>query len=274
MVQFLGRTIWRTSRFVLIVYLGVCLVLLFLENKLVFHPATAARDWEPKPTEEIVDVDLTSADGTNIHGWYYPAAQADQALLYLHGNAGNLSHRGQSIVLLSKVLGVSVLIIDYPGYGKSGGKPSESGCYLAADAAYDWLVVQQQFAGEKILLYGGSLGGGVAVDLASRKPHRALVLAKTFTSAPDVAASLYPWLPVRWLMANRFDNLTKIKQCHRPVFISHGDADTLIPHEQGQRLFAAANQPKFFLALPGSNHNDRLPREFFIELKSFLADHP
>ena len=156
-------------------------------------------------------MNLTSADGTHIHGWWIPA-KSDRAILYFHGNAGNLSWRGPSIVNLRDALDASVLIIDYPGYGKSEGSPSEQGCYAAADAAYDWLIGEKKIAPRKLSIYGASLGGGVAVDLASRKEHRALILVKTFTSLPDAASSLYWWLPVpkQALMTNRFDSLSKI----------------------------------------------------------------
>jgi fermentation-respiration switch protein FrsA (DUF1100 family) len=172
------------------------------------------------------------------------------------------------------LLKVHVLIFDYPGYGKSEGRPTEQGCYQAADAAYAFLTVTQKVAPEKILLYGGSLGGGVAVDLATRKSHRGLILVKTFTSAPDTGASMFPWLPVRWLMRNRFDNLAKIKSCHRPVFIAHGTMDNLVPFAHSQRLFEAAHEPKSFFIMPGADHNAPLPQEFFTALRTFLDKHP
>ena len=173
--------------------------------------------------------------------------------------------------MLRHQIGESVLIIDYPGYGKSSGSPSEAGCYAAADAAYDWLTKTQGIAGEKIVLYGASLGGGVAVDLASRKPHRALVLIKTFTSAPDVGQHTLPWFPVRWLMRNRFDSLSKITLCKQPIFIAHGDADRIVPFSLGERLFQAAKSKKMFYRLPGADHNDPLPLECYLALKDFLA---
>jgi len=191
-------------------------------------------------------------------------------LLYCHGNAGNLSHRGGSIAKLREIFKMHVLIFDYPGYGKSEGRPSEQGCYHAADAAYAFLTDTQEIQPNNILLYGGSLGGGVAVDMASRHPHMALVLLKTFTSAPDVGASLFPWLPIRRVMRNRFDNLSKIKSCKQPVFIGHGTADKIIPFVQGKRLFEAANEPKRFFPMENSDHNDPLPAEFFVDLKTFL----
>jgi fermentation-respiration switch protein FrsA (DUF1100 family) len=112
----------------------------------------------------------------------------------------------------------------------------------------------------------------VATDLASRRAHGALILVKTFTSMPDVGQGLYPWLPVRWLMRNRFDSLTKIRRCKRPVFIAHGTADGLIPFAQGQRLYAAANEPKQFLAMPGVDHNEDWGSGFFPALRKFLLE--
>lgn len=249
-------------------------VLTFFENKLVYRPCSAAEDWQPAPVPSIEDVALTSGDGTPIHGWWLARPEGPGAVLYFHGNAGNLSHRGGSIVKLGELLKTSVLIIDYPGYGKSGGRPSEKGCCLAGDAAHDWLTRARRIPAERILLFGASLGGGVAVDLAARKPCRALILVKTFTSCPDAAARLYPWLPVRWLMRNRFDNKRKIKTIHAPVFIAHGTADSIVPFALGKELYEAANEPKAFLALEGQDHNDRLGEDFFRGLLPFIEKHP
>lgn len=256
-------------------YVGLLSMLLLLENFLVYQPTTADRHWQPPPPGAgIQDQYLTSTDGNRIHAWWCPAKNSEHALLYCHGNAGNLSHRGSSIAKLRDILGASVLIIDYPGYGRSTGRPSEQGCYAAADAGYAWLTDEAKIAPRKIILYGGSLGGGVVTDVASRKEHRALVLIKTFTSLPDAASHLYWWLPApkRLLMRNQFDNLGKLRSIHRPIFIAHGTADTLIPFTQGERLFAAANEPKRFFSMPGMDHNDGLPEEMFVELKKFLAE--
>src|SRR5262249_5841596 len=151
-------------------------------NRLVFLACPASTDWQPPPADTIVeDVWLETGDG-RMHAWWIPQPGADGALLYFHGNAGNLSHRTTLALSLRKALNVSILLVDYPGYGKSEGKPTEAGCYAVADAAYDWLTEIQKIPPERIVLFGKSLGGGVATDLASRRPHRALVLARTFTS--------------------------------------------------------------------------------------------
>jgi len=268
---------WRRRLFRLLglaacIYLGVIIVLLALENKLVYHPTGPTEEWSSPPAPEVQEVELTSADGTPIHAWWWPKEGVQGAVIYCHGNAGNLSSRGPTLGKIRQALGESILIFDYPGYGKSGGAVSEKGCYLAGDAGYDFLVHEQGIDPERIIIYGGSLGGGIAVDLAARKKHGALVLTKTFTSAPDVARNLYPWLPVRWLMRNRFDNLGKIGKCHGPVFMAHGTADRLVPYALGQRLFAAANEPKELFTVAGGDHNDPLPPEFFQRLRDFLAE--
>src|SRR5262249_11571951 len=151
-------------------------------------------------SSSLQDVELHTADGTAIHARWRPHPASRGALLYCHGNAGNLEKRGWAVRELGEALGESVLIFDYPGYGRSGGEPGEAGCYAAADAAYEWLVRDCGVRAEDILLYGESLGGGVAVDLASRRPHLALILVRTFTSVPDVAQGQFGWLPVRRLV--------------------------------------------------------------------------
>lgn len=271
--RWLWRPFWTGVKTLVIGYLGVVFVLALLENSLVFHPVTAARDWVPPPIDEFEEIRLASADGTPIHAWWLPRPGSERTVLYLHGNAGNLSHRGNSVVKLRKLLDASVLILDYPGYGKSGGAPTEAGCYLAGDAGYQWLTQAQGRDPKQLILYGASLGGGVALNLATRHPHHALVLLKTFTSAPDVGARWFPWVPVRWIMRNRFDNLDRIKGLRTPVFIAHGTADDIIPFEHGERLYAAAGEPKAFLKLDGQNHNDALSENFFQELRAFLDRH-
>lgn len=266
------RQMMRMLAIFLVAYVGVLLVLMWLENQLVYHPRPGA---EPAPSPEFQDVSLTCQDGICLHAWWLPCEGSSTALLYLHGNGGNLSIRGESLLNLREKLNTSVLILDYPGYGKSLGRPSEQGCYRAADAGYDWLVQKQNFDPNRIILYGASLGGGVAVDLASRKPHQALVLVKTFTSLPDVGQKWFPYVPVRWMMRNRYDNLAKIGLCKSPLFMAHGQADEIVPYALGKELFEKACEPKFFFELPEGyqGHNDRMPREYFTQLRAFLEKH-
>jgi len=268
----------RVRRLVLLlggVYLGVLIVLLALERWLIFHPTTYADGWvEPPSAIHAEDVWLSLDDGVRIHAWWCPSEgwqPSHGAVLYAHGNAGNLSHRGEGVRLWQKEIRTGVLIFDYPGYGRSTGKPSEASCYAAADAAYDWLVREKGVAPEKIILHGGSLGGGVAVELATRRRYRALILVSTFTSIPDMGAKLFPWLPTRWFIRNRFESLDKIARTEGRVFIAHGTADSFIPFTMGEQLFAAAPEPKAFLPLVGHDHNDGAGTEFFTAVARFLV---
>jgi fermentation-respiration switch protein FrsA (DUF1100 family) len=269
------RRLWRWAVLLCCGYVGVLLVLLAFENSLLFHPARYEESWqEAPPAARAEDVYLETADGTRIHGWWCPTSNWEPshgAVLYLHGNAGNLSHRGESVVRWQQRLHLPVLIIDYPGYGRSDGKPSEADCYAAANAAFAWLAEQKDIPGERIILYGGSLGGAVAIDLASRQPCRALVLVSAFTSVPDMAQQQYPWLPARWLVRNRFESEAKIGRCACPIFLAHGTADHLVPFTMGERLFVAAREPKQFFAMEGHDHKNTPPPAFYDAVREFLA---
>src|SRR5262245_6999624 len=177
----------RLARWVLLlgaVYLVVLLILVLAENWLVYMPRTAAESWSEPRDLTVEDVHLVAADGNRIHGWWVPCKGSDGAILFCHGQMGNLSHRGGLLKRLRR-LHQAILIFDYPGFGKSEGRPTEAGCYSAADAAYDWLVEERKVPPSKIVIMGKSLGGGIAVDLASRRQYGALVLVMTFTSTPD-----------------------------------------------------------------------------------------
>ncbi|MGE3805911.1 MAG: alpha/beta hydrolase [Gemmataceae bacterium] len=243
-----------------------------LEQALLFHPAPYPKSWLPPPNGfPVEDVWLQSADGDRLHAWWVAQPCSRGAILYLHGNAGNVSHWLASAYMLSKQLGESLLIVDYPGYGRSTGTPSEEGCYAAARAARDWLVNAKQVAQRDVILFGQSLGGGVATQLAMEQPPRALVLVKTFTSIPDVAKKSWISSASASLVKNRFASIDKVGKCRCPVFVAHGDQDRVIPLAQGQQLYKAARQPKQFLLLKGSGHNDLLPMSFYGELRGFLT---
>jgi fermentation-respiration switch protein FrsA (DUF1100 family) len=269
------RAFLRLLKAGIVCYVGVIVLLMLLETRIVFHPVRASEHWKKTPTNlRVEDVEVTAKDGVGIHAWWCPVAgwePAQGAVLFCHGNGCNLSQRAAAVLQWQKEMGQAVLILDYPGYGWSEGAPTEAGCYAAADAVYEWLTQEQRISPEHVLLYGESLGGGVVVDLASRRPCRALVLEKTFTSVADTAQRLYPWLPARWLVRNRFDSLAKIRRCTRPLFIAHGTEDHLVPFALGERLFESANEPKQFLALQGLDHNSHTPAEFFTALRTFLA---
>jgi uncharacterized protein len=253
------KTALRLAVSLAVGYAATTLILLALEDRLLFHPVRADQRWiEPPPSCAYEDVYLRTADKTLIHGRWWPCEGATEAVLVCHSRSGNLSLAltTDAVVDWQRELGVSVFIFDYPGYGRSEGCPSETGCYAAADAAYEWLTESQHVSSGNVIIVGRSLGTAVAVDLASRKPHRALVLISPISSFPDAAQSHYSFLPARWLVHNRFDSLTTIGQCSGPVLIIHGNRDCTAPFEQGKQLFAAAHEPKQFVARRDADHGD------------------
>ncbi len=262
--------LWRIARLILVSYLGVLLLMMSLENWLLFHPFRyPAGNWHPAGLV-FEDAWFKTADGTRLHGWYVPHQNAAAAVLFCHGNAGNVTHRADAMRLLAGRVGVSVLVFDYQGFGRSEGKPTAAGILADARAARAWLAGREKIPERDVVLMGESIGGAVAVDLAARDGAKALVLESTFDRLPDVAAYHFPWLPVRWLMQTRLDSAALIGKYQGPLFQVHGDADTIVPLEFGRRLFAAANEPKHFMLLPGHDHNDPMPMKYYEALAAFL----
>jgi fermentation-respiration switch protein FrsA (DUF1100 family) len=269
------RYVLKWLLFCAVVFLGANVLLLALEQWLLFHPVKASENWDPPPSKRVQDLDLHLSDGTKIHGWWFPTLNwkpEDGATLYFHGNAGNLSHRGGLVDRWQRETNQAVLLIDYPGFGRSEGSPSEASCFAAADAAYDWLTHDLGVSPRRILLYGGSLGGAVAVDLASRREHRALILVNTFASIPEMAHHLFPYVPLTSLVQNKFDSLSKIKLCKRPIFQVHRLGDPVVPYFQGKRLYDAAVARKMFVKLHGQDHDEALSPELYDRFRSFLKD--
>ncbi|MBN9120043.1 MAG: alpha/beta hydrolase [Planctomycetes bacterium] len=272
--RWLLRRVRRWAVLLLVTYLVIVAVFWFLERRLVFRPSSAEEAWLKPADARTQDVWFYAADGSKIFGrWIPPESPQHGAVLITYGNGGNLTHRGKLAADLRKALGAGVLLFDYPGYGKSSGSPTEEGCYAAGDAAYQWLTAEQKIAPNRIILCGESLGGGTAVELATRHEHRALVLIYTFTSLPAAAKYHYPFLPTHALMRTRFDNLSKIARCPRPVFFLHGTADRVVPFSHSEQLYAAANEPKHFVRLNGFGHSELVGDVFTTELVKFLNEH-
>jgi fermentation-respiration switch protein FrsA (DUF1100 family) len=269
------RYVLKWLLFCAVVFLGANVLLLALENWLLFHPVKASESWDPPPSKRAQDLDLHLDNGVKIHGWWFPTSNwkpEHGATLYFHGNAGNLSHRGGLADRWQRETNQAVLLIDYPGFGRSEGEPNELSCCAAADAAYNWLTQEMGVPARRILLYGGSLGGAVAVDLASRQEHRALILVNTFASIPEMAHHLFPYVPLTSLVQNKFDSLSKIKLCKRPIFQVHRLGDPVVPYFQGKRLYDAAVARKMFVKLHGQDHDEALSPELYDRFRSFLKD--
>lgn len=272
-----GRTCynisWRAGRILLIAYLVFLLVMKYFENSLVFVPTKfPGGNWAPWGIA-VEDAWFNAADGTKIHGWYVAHERPRAVILFCHGNGGNITYCAEEIRALHDRVGAAVLIFDYRGYGKSEGQPDEPGVLADARAARTWLARKAGVAENRIVLLGESLGGAVAVDLAV-DGARALILEDTFSSAADMAAHHYPWLPVRLLMRTQFNSAAKIGSYHGPLFQSHGDRDSIVPLRLAQRLFDAANEPKQFLLVEGAGHIALHTPEYYDKLRAFLDGAP
>lgn len=244
----------RVILIVLATMAACVLYLKLMEKRMIYFPSSDVA-WTPDESKlTFEDLSLRCGDGVTIHGWFVPATNQSRAVVvFLHGNAGNVSHRVDKILLLHR-MGVDVCIVDYHGYGKSGGSPSEQATYLDAEAAYDWLTQTRKIVPKRIIVWGESLGGGVATYIAAKREVGGLVLESTYTSLPDVGRSVFPFLPTKLIMSTQYDSLARIKQVHAPVLSIHSPSDEVIPYRLGKRLFDAASEPKTFIELKG-DHN-------------------
>jgi fermentation-respiration switch protein FrsA (DUF1100 family) len=205
-----------------------------------------------QPVEET----FINSGSERLHVWFFPAQtdalHTNKVFLVTHGNAGNITHRLDLAETLLDA-GGAVLLLEYRGYGQSTGRPSESGFYQDAAAAYDFLLAKG-FTATNIIAFGESLGGAVAAQLAAMKPTGGLILLSTFTSLPDLGSELFPWIP-RFLGSLRFNTLERIPKVNVPILIIHSRADTIIPFHHGEKLHAAALEPKMLVEID-ADHND------------------
>lgn len=254
-----------------IAYLGLIAVLALLERFLVYPiPPRAWGDWKPQAFE-YEDVFFTSADGTRLHGWYFAHPDPRHYVLFCHGNGEDVSLVGPWAAEFRDEYEASVFVFDYRGYGRSEGLPFEQGVLDDGEAALQEFTKRTAIAPGDVLLYGRSLGGAVAVHLAARHGARGLILNRTFHSMVAIAADIYPWVPVRLLMRNRYESVDKIRRYHGPLLQMHGTADTIVPIESAERLFAAApSSEKKLIRIEGLGHNDIDPHEFNTSLRVFL----
>ncbi|MFO8025458.1 alpha/beta hydrolase [Thiohalophilus sp.] len=258
-------------------YLLLVIAVYFYQPHLLFLPELPSRQLVRTPGDidlAYEDVDLQTRDGVRLHGWWVEHPQPQGTILFFHGNAGNISHRLQTLRLFHQ-LGYQSLIIDYRGYGQSEGKPSERGLYADAEAAWRYLREQRQLPPAQIILSGRSLGAAVALYLAEQHSPRAVIIESAFTSIPDLAAVHYGWLPVRWLSRYQFDNRQRIASLDCPVLIVHAREDEIAPYEQGRELYRLAPSPSQWLALNGGHNDAQLNdyRTYTRGLQAFLARH-
>lgn len=277
-ILFIKKMLLSVLLWLLILYVILIVGARLLENSLIYYPTRYPRGrWEPSNFGlEVEDIFLITDDGVRIHGWYAKAKggkrifayaqsyeatsqelgeQSEKVILLFHGNGGNITDRIEKIKFLL-LTGASVFCIDYRGYGKSEGKPNEEGIYNDGIAAYKYLTNTRKIAPERIFLMGESLGGAVAVEVASKFPAAGLILESTMINARSLAIRTMPILPPSFYLRTKFDNIGKLKKLRIPTLIIYGTEDTTIPPSHSRKLFEAANGPKKLIAIEGAGHND------------------
>ena len=235
-------------------YVVIALAVMFGQRKLIYVPARERVPPSATGLHNVEELEIATPDGNRIVAWAGAAMPGQPTLLYLHGNAGSLVDRAER---MRKYLdrGRGMLIMTYRGYGGSTGSPSEAANVADAILAYDTLVARG-VKPDDIILYGESLGSGVAVQVAAKRKVSGIILDAPYTSIVDVAALVYPWLPVRPFVWDRYETLAHVKHVTAPLLVVHGARDALIPVEMGRAVFAAANEPKALAIIPGGGHSD------------------
>jgi uncharacterized protein len=239
-----------------ILYAGTCVLFAVGQDRLIFHPVEAYTGHPDDDGMPYEDIELVTEDGLHVHSWYLPVSgEARGTVLIAHGNGGNISHRRDTARFWLQ-RGCNVLLLGYRGYGPNPGSPSEAGFRLDADAAWRWLTEIRGESPERIICFGRSLGGGTASYLAERYQPAGLLLESTFASLRDVASEHYPIFPVGLLLKHPSDTLSRMPKIHCPVLVAHSPVDEIVGFGNGQRLYDAANAPRFWFEL-GGPHNDR-----------------
>ena len=249
------RAVLTLLGFAALFYFAAIAIVWALQAKFVYYPGQPTRQLQATPARiglDFEDVQFETGDGVRLHGWFVPGP-SQKTVLYFPGNAGNISHR-LAIIRLLHDLGLAVMIVDYRGYGRSGGKPGEQGTYRDALAAWRYLTVTRGTDAASIVIYGRSLGGGVASWLATRVDPAGLILESTFTSIEAMACTAYPWIPAG-LSRIHYDTLSRIASIRCPILLLHSREDRTIPYEHAESLQAAAGDNARLVTLAG-DHNE------------------
>jgi fermentation-respiration switch protein FrsA (DUF1100 family) len=252
----------------LLFYVGLVALLYFSQRVMMYFPETLRTNPAEAGFAEATEVMLGTADGERVIAWHVPPRGDAPVFLYFFGNGGSLRYRVDRYRALVAD-GSGLVALSYRGYGGSSGRPTENGLLMDAAAAYDFASTRHP--GAKLVLWGESLGSGVAVATAAEKPVAALVLEAPFLSAVDIGASAYPYVPVRRFMKDQFRSDLRIGKVSAPVLLLHGDRDTVVPIESGERLYALITAPKRFVRIAGGGHND-LGARGVEGAKSFLSE--
>jgi len=246
------------------------LAIRYIEKQSIFFPMKGLAATPLEAGLPYEDIYFETSDSKRLNGWFVPCKNAKSTILFCHGNAGNIGHRLEKILIFHD-LGLNTFIFDYRGYGKSEGRPHEAGLYKDAFGAYDYLTEKRKISGNDIILYGESIGGGVAIELARGKKVKALITEDTFSSIKEMSAMAYPFIP-HFVFSSKFDSLSKIGRIDPPKLIIHSRDDEIVPFYMGEKLFNAAKPPKKFLKIKGSHNTAFLDsgKEYTGGIKSFM----
>lgn len=268
------KTLATALLFIAFVYAALVAFMWFRQESMLFLPGIPSRQLVATPADiglRYEALRIATDDGEELDAWFVPAREERAVLLFFHGNAGNISHRLDSLRIFHG-LGLSVLIIDYRGYGRSTGRPSELGTYEDARAAWRYLVEERAVPAQRIILFGRSLGGAVATWLATEQAPRGLIVESTFRSVPELAAGIYWFLPVRSLARIEYPAEALMGSVRAPVLVVHSREDEIIPFHHGEALYSAAGSPKTLLELRGGHNTGFLASErvYVQGLQAFL----
>lgn len=266
----------RILGLVAIIYLALVAVLYLFQERMVFLPGIGG-GMLGTPADVSITFDevwLDTADGERLHAWWLPHPAARATVLFSHGNAGNISHRIESLQIFHE-LGLNVLIYDYRGYGNSSGRPSEEGTYRDVQAAWDWLVNDAGFAPDEVFLFGRSLGGAVAAWLATQVDAAGLILESSFTSVPELGAEVYWWLPVKLLARLQYDTRARLGESDGPVLVVHSPDDEIVSFSHARQLLDAGGERAELLELSGGHNTGFLEaRPVYMQgLDAFIRRH-
>ena len=255
-------------------YLGLMLFMYLFQSQLVYFPSRRIEITPEQAGLNFEDLYFTAEDGTSLNAWYIPAESTRTTILFCHGNAGNISNRLESIEQFHR-LGLNVFIFDYRGYGQSKGSPDEEGTYQDAFAAWQYLIERKDLQPNEIIIFGRSLGGAVATWLATQTEPLGLIIESSFTSIPNLASKVYPFIPVRLLSRFQYNSEENIKRIKAPVLVVHSRDDDIIPFDHGKSLFARASEPKRFLEINGLHNDGYLISEndYLSGIAAFMRNH-
>jgi len=255
------RPLWLTAIIIFVVgYLCVAALMFGCQRSFMYFPDPYLPPPGAAGLAQAEEVALHTEDGLELAAWFVPCKGAQYTAAVFHGNAGSIVHRGALAEVLVEA-GCSVLLVEYRGYAGNSGFPHEAGLYKDARAAARFLESREDVDGTRVIYFGKSLGTGPATQLAVERPPAALVLDSPFTSMADVAAHHYWYLPARWLVRDRYDNLARIGKVKCPVLVIHGDRDRIVPIDQGRNLFDAAPEPKDLYVRRGADHNTPIEQD-------------